>query len=51
MIDWKKVRRRRAIVSAVEWTIKNAPYLYIMYACGWSILRLVGEIFEKMGVG
>lgn len=31
--------------------VDYALWLYIMYACLWSICYLVGEILTKMGVG
>lgn len=61
MIDWKKVQRRRVIVTILElvilyavrcgrWIFRNAIYCYIIFACIWTILYLVDEIFQKMGV-
>lgn len=31
--------------------VDYAIRLYIMFACLWTICWLVGEIFQKMGVG
>lgn len=31
--------------------VDYALWLYIMFACLWTICYLVGEILEKMGVG
>ena len=42
-----KSKRRRFIVKLIE----DAIFLYIMYAGLWTICWLVGEIFQKMGVG
>jgi len=42
-----KKRRRDTLC----WLIDTAVYLYIMFACFWTICYLVGEILEKMGVG
>ena len=36
--------------STIEWIIETIIYLYIMYALLWSICKIVGEIFVKMGV-
>ncbi len=31
--------------------VRAAVYVYILFACLWTICYLVGEILEKMGVG
>lgn len=31
--------------------VRAAVYVYIMFACLWTICWLVGEILQKMGVG
>lgn len=41
-----KRKRRDLIVRLIE----DAICLYLMFACCWSICRIVGEILEKMGV-
>ena len=30
--------------------VRAAVYVYLMFACLWTICWLVGEIFQKMGV-
>lgn len=42
--------KRRRKLDWVARLIENAVYLYIMFACLWSICWLVGEIFQKLGV-
>ena len=42
------MKKRRDLVCRI---IETAVYLYIMYAGLWVVCRLVGEIFERMGVG
>lgn len=44
----KNKKRRR---DTLFWLIETAVYLYIMFACLWTICYLVGEILQKMGVG
>ena len=42
-----KRKRRDLIVRLIE----DAIMLYLMFACGWTICWLVGEILTKLGVG
>lgn len=51
MIDWKKVRRRRAIIFAVDWALRNAVWCYLFYAALWSLFYSADAALKAMGVG
>lgn len=46
MINWRKVRFRRAAV----WCIENAVWIMLLIAALWSLLYVCGGALEILGV-
>ena len=47
MINWRRVKFRRAVV----WAVENAVWIYMLYAAIWSLCYVSDWIFVKWGVG
>lgn len=47
----KRLRKSQYFRDLFFKIVDYALWIYIMFACLWTICWLVGEIFEKLGVG
>lgn len=47
----KRLRKSQYFRDLGYKIVVNAVWVYIFFACLWTICYLVGEILQKMGVG
>lgn len=47
----RRLKKSQYFRDLFDKVVRTAVWLYIMFACLWTICWLVGEIFSKIGVG